>query len=88
MFDPRNSTRSARHRKIYAISALAYTVVDFLAAVLFVIGSILFFSSATTYAGTWLFLIGSILFGVRPTITLAREVAYRRLADHADSPQD
>ena len=37
---------------------IAFTIVDFLAASLFVIGSILFFNEPTVYAGTWLFLIG------------------------------
>lgn len=82
MFDPDNHTRSAAHKKIYAFYTIAYTVVDFSAAVLFVIGSILFFSSSTTYAATWLFLIGSILFGVRPTLTLLRELAYVRQGEY------
>ena len=79
LFDPAGHVRSHAHRKIYARAELAYTVVDFSAAVLFVAGSVLFFSASTTYAGTWLFLIGSILFGLRPTIKLVREIAYRRV---------
>lgn len=81
IFDPANHTRSHTHRKIYAYAELAYTLVDFSAAALFVVGSILFFSEDTVYLGTWLFLIGSILFGMRPTIKLVREIAYRRLDD-------
>lgn len=84
MFDPNNHTRSERHRRVYAKAELAYTIVDFSAAALFVVGSILFFKSATTYEGTWLFLVGSILFGLRPTIKLGREFAYLRL----DAPGD
>ncbi|MDO4906626.1 YrhK family protein [Neisseria sp.] len=79
IFHPDNRSRSPLHKKIYAYSELAYTIVDFSAALLFVIGSILFFSARTTYAGTWLFLIGSVLFGLRPTIKLCREFAYLRL---------
>lgn len=78
MFDPANHTRSAAHRRIYVWHKIAYTAVDFLAAVLFIVGSILFFDQSTTYAGTWLFLIGSIFFALRPTTTLVREVAYVR----------
>lgn len=78
-FDPANHLRSSAHRKIYAYAELAYTVVDFLAAALFVIGSILFFNSDTTYLGTWLFLVGSILFGMRPSIKLTRELAYMHI---------
>ncbi len=90
LFDPANHQRSARHRKVYAYTELAYTTVDFSAAVLFVIASILFFSTSTIYTATWLFLLGSILFGMRPTIKLVREIAYLRigdLEDVADSPQ-
>lgn len=84
LFDPQNHTRSAAHRKVYAYCELAYTIVDFSAAALFVIGSILFFSAATTYVGTWLFLVGSILFGLRPSIKLYREIAYLRIGDYDD----
>ncbi|WP_306112662.1 MULTISPECIES: YrhK family protein [unclassified Roseovarius] len=83
-FNPENHSRSAAHRKIYAYCELAYTAVDFSAAALFVIGSILFFSEATTYLGTWLFLIGSVLFGMRPTIKLIREIAYLRVGNYQD----
>lgn len=86
LFDPRNHHLSARHRKIHAITELLYNFVDFLAALLFVIGSVLFFSDSTTYLGTWLFLIGSILFGARPTIKLCREVLYLREGIDPDAP--
>jgi len=55
------------------------TVVEFLAAVFFVIGSIFFFYESLLFAGTWLFLIGSILFAVRPTIRLLLELHLARL---------
>ncbi len=84
LFNPTNHTRSAAHQKVYAYCELAYTIVDFSAAVLFVIGSILFFSAAETYVGTWLFLMGSILFGLCPTIKLIRELAYLRIKDYGD----
>ncbi|MEL6481740.1 MAG: YrhK family protein [Pseudomonadota bacterium] len=51
---------------------LAHLMVDFLAAALFVIGSVMFFYEAWVYTGTWCFLIGSVFFGVKPTIKLAR----------------
>ncbi len=84
LFNPQNQTRSATHRKIYAYCELAYTAVDFTAAVLFVIGSVLFFNEATTYSGTWLFVVGSVMFGLRPTIKLIREIAYLRVGDYGD----
>ncbi|MEM6304356.1 MAG: YrhK family protein [Pseudomonadota bacterium] len=72
LFHPDTRSRTERHKHLYALCEIAYTFVDFLAAVLFVIGSVLFFSEATTYLGTWLFLVGSVLFGMRPTIKLWR----------------
>ena len=84
MFDPRNATRSPATQRIYACYAIAYTVVDVAAAVLFVIGSILFFRESTTNTGTWLFLIGSVLFGVRPCISLVREWHLLRIGDYGD----
>jgi len=74
LFQPDNGRLSARHAEIWAAYELAYTIVDFTAAGMFVVGSVLFFFPATTYAGTWLFLIGSICFALRPTIRLAREI--------------
>lgn len=81
LFDPENCRRSDAHKRVHAIYAMAYTAVDFAAAVLFIVGSILFFQADTTYAATWLFLIGSIFFAVRPTLTLFRELVYLRLPD-------
>ena len=87
IFNPDNHTRSAEHKKIYAYCELAYTIVDVSAAALFVIGSFLFFSAATTYIGTWLFVVGSVLFGLRPTIKLYREFAYLRVGDYEDAAE-
>ena len=84
LFNPDAHTLSPTHRKIYAWMTLAYTAVDFVAAVLFIAGSALFFSPATAGTATWLFLIGSIFFAMRPTITVAREIAYLSVGDYAD----
>lgn len=84
LFDPENHSRSAQHKKVYAFCELAYTIVDFSAAALFIVGSILFFNPSTANSGTWLFLIGSVFFGVRPSIKLVRELAYMRIDDYAD----
>ncbi len=78
-YDPQTPTLSADHRRIHAAYEIAHTVVDFSAALLFVVGSILFFWEETTYAATWLFLIGSICFALKPTIKLLREVRYWRM---------
>ena len=79
MFDPRKKHSSPEHAKLYAAYELGFTIVDFSAALLFVIGSILFFDESTAYVGTWLFLIGSIFFGLKPTIRLVREWHLLRL---------
>ena len=88
LFNPDNQARSSEHKKIYAYCELAYTIVDFAAAAMFIVGSILFFSEATTYFATWLFLIGSVLFGARPSIKLYREFAYLRVGDYKDMVEE
>lgn len=82
LFHPRNRTLSERHSRFYAYCELAYTLTDFTAAALFVIGSFLFFDEATTHAATWLFVIGSVLFGVRPSLKLWRELAYLKMGKY------
>ena len=52
---------------------------DVLTALMFVVGSLLFFKESTTYAATWLFTIGSVLFLIRPLIRLTRRVHLRRI---------
>ena len=63
---------------------LAYTTVDVSAAVLFVIGSIMFFSEAWQTAGTWCFLVGSICFALKPTLRIIREIRYVEDDDYED----
>ncbi len=79
MFEPDLKTASQRHMQVYAFYELIFTVVDFAAALLFIIGSILFFKESTTYMATWLFLAGSICFALKPTIRLIREVHFLKL---------
>ena len=55
------------------------TVIEFLAAATFIVGSVFFFYESLTYAGTWLFVIGSILFAVRPSVRLILELHLARL---------
>ncbi|KAA5836880.1 YrhK family protein [Saccharopolyspora hirsuta] len=52
---------------------------DFLIALWFIIGSLLFFHDSTATAGTWLFLLGSCELAIRPVIRLSRFVHLRRL---------
>ena len=78
LFSPDKSGRGAEYNRRYALYELVYTFVDFAAAGLFVVGSVMFFSENWQVAGTWCFLIGSICFAAKPTIRLVREV---RLAE-------
>ena len=81
LFHPEARTRSAKHKRIYAYYELWYTVVDFMAAIAFLIGSVLFFWEATQTEATWLFVIGSVCFALKPSIRLAREIRYLQLGN-------
>ena len=82
--------RLSRHRKYvsdeeyYAWFELAYTTVDVCAALLFVVGSIMFFSQDWQTVGTWFFLIGSVCFALKPTLRIIRELRYVRNNDLED----
>ena len=74
LFHPGAKHRSRDAGRLFAIYEIVYTCVDFGAALMFIIGSVMFFSEAWMDAGTWMFLVGSILFAVKPTIKLVREI--------------
>ncbi|MCO6185848.1 YrhK family protein [Rhizobium sp. L1K21] len=82
--DANIATRSKRHKRIYAYYELLYTLIDVLAAVLFIIGSIMFFFSDWQFAGTWCFLVGSVFFACKPTLRIVREIHLMRLGDFDD----
>jgi hypothetical protein len=95
LFDPRERQTTSGEARVYATFEILHTTVDFLAAGLFIVGSILFFSESTKTAGTWCFLAGSICFALKPTIRLTREVRLAslrhvdRLAEQApEAPAD
>ena len=79
LFDHKLRSATERHERAVRHYELARTLVEFLAALCFIVGSILFFYAALQFAGTWLFLIGSILFAVRPTMRLMLELHLTRL---------
>ncbi len=81
LFSPDKAGRGDTYNRRYAAYELAYTAVDFLAAGLFIIGSVMFFFEEWQDPGTWCFLIGSICFALKPTIRLVREL---RLAEEGD----
>jgi len=66
-------------KRVYAAYEIAHTAVDFVAAISFLLGSILFFSDDTQYPATWLFVIGSVFFCLKPTLRLAREIHLWRM---------
>ncbi len=85
IFQEHNSRKSQAHKDIYAAYELAYTLVDLSAALLFVIGSVMFFYDSWQIPGTWCFLIGSILFGVKPTLRFVRELHYLAIGRKMDA---
>lgn len=72
---------NAATRRIYAAFELAYTIVDFVAALCFVVGSVMFFFERLTYAGTWFFVVGSVCFALKPTLRLLRELRMAAAGD-------
>ncbi len=61
---------------------------DILIGLWFLVGSVLFLSGSTTYAGTWLFIIGSAELLVRPIIRLARGVHLQRISAASGLPNE
>lgn len=64
---------SPRHRRVYGRYEKLYTLNDFLAALYFLVGSILFFYRSLEVPATWCFTLGSLHFMLRPSIKVARE---------------
>jgi hypothetical protein len=81
LFDPRDREITPEQARRYALFEVLHTVVDFAAAFLFIIGSVLFFFEQTMLPGTWCFLFGSFFFATKPTIRLAREIWLARYKD-------
>lgn len=74
LFHHENRQASPEAKAFYARVEIVYTAIDFTAASLFLVGSFLFFSSATQYAATWLFVAGSAFFAMKPSLRLWREI--------------
>ncbi len=87
LFHPDNRNKSHRSRKFYAATEIAYTAVDFGAAMAFLVGSILFFWPEYENFAIWLFVIGSFLFAMKPTIRLFREIRLAMMGDEEDLAQ-
>ncbi|MCV0426468.1 MAG: YrhK family protein [Roseibium sp.] len=79
LFDHSIRSASPAHDELVRKYELYRTLVEFLAAAMFIVGSVFFFYQSLVYAGTWLFLVGSILFAVRPSIRLTLELRLANL---------
>ncbi len=84
LFRKENREHSHETRRVYALFELAYTLVDFLAAFCFILGSVFFFYDGLVTAGTWMFLAGSVLFAVKPTLRLIRAIKLISMGDSED----
>lgn len=76
--------RGPDQRRVYAAFEVADTIIEVLAAVMFIIGSICFFYDALQTVGTWFFLVGSIFFAVKPILRLVREMRLAAMGDVDD----
>lgn len=72
-------------RRRYEVLSIAN---DILIGLWFLVGSVLFLSDATTYAGTWLFILGSAELLIRPVIRLARRVHLQRVSAASGLPDE
>jgi len=84
LFRHETRQKSAESRRVWALYELAYTLVDFGAAICFTIGSVLFFWNSLETAAIWLFTVGSVLFLAKPTIRLVRELTLLRMGDYEE----
>lgn len=87
IFRPGNRSKTPEHERIYALFEVWYTAVDFLAAFLFIAGSIGFFWPASQFIATWMFVFGSICFALKPTIRLTREIKFLRMGEFQELAQ-
>ncbi len=79
LFRFRRFTRTDRHAEVWSRYEKIYTGLDFLAALSFLVGSVLFYYEALHFSATTFFLVGSALFAAKPTVRLLREIHLARL---------
>ena len=79
--DHADPAESPTRERIFALYELWYTLVDFAAAISFLIGSVLCLNEATRSIGTYFFLVGSVFFVMKPAIRLLREARRAALGD-------
>lgn len=84
-----NATRfdaSHAHRAVYRRYEIAYTCIDLIAGVAFLVGSVMFFWKSTETAAVWLFAAGSVFFVLRPLARISRELELARIPLPEDDP--
>ena len=64
----------SQHKILKKIYTILHMIADFMAALLFLIGSIMFLYPEWVDRGTWLFIIGSLLFLMKPAIKLTHDL--------------
>ncbi|PVB63798.1 YrhK family protein [Labrenzia sp. 011] len=79
LFETGRRTATPDHAELVRRFELYRTLIEFMAALAFIVGSVFFFYERLIYAGTWLFLIGSVFFAVRPGIRLLLELRLANL---------
>lgn len=84
LFAPGNRNTSQASRNLYAMYEIFYTLIDFCAAIAFLVGSVLFFYESLQFTATWFFVAGSVLFAAKPTIRVVREFALLAIGDVDD----
>jgi hypothetical protein len=72
-------TQTRRHAEVWSRYEKIYTGLDFVAALSFLVGSVLFYYEALHVSATTLFVIGSAFFAAKPTVRLLREFHLSRL---------
>lgn len=81
VFRPDLNVQSEEAKVFYARVEVAYTVANFVAAILFLVGSALAFWPSTGTISTWMFIYGSIVFAIKPTLSAWREIKLYRMGD-------
>ena len=78
-FRLRRYLQTDRHAEIWSRYEKIYTALDFVAALSFLVGSVLFYYEALHFSATTMFVAGSAFFAAKPTVRLLRELHLARL---------
>lgn len=87
-FRPDLNAQSEEAKIFYARVEVAYTILNFVAAIMFLIGSIMAFWPSTGTVSTWMFIFGSIVFAIKPTLNAWREMKLYRMGDTSRLAKD